>query len=340
MWVVNMSGFILTEQQEFELHNNCVDKTVMVDGFVFEKSFLKWPCMLIHKIPEARLNGIYTCSKRTLEEHIRFINENNVENIRVCADSIDFIERCQGLECIDVVVPAYKDKFDFSPLYRMENVRAVGCFIECQAVENVNLDCSKIRGLKQVCAGGKGATGFQVITNLEGLHLVNYEGEYISDYFCSPKMKYLDLYDCKIRNLKGIQIAKELKWIDFLELPLLDDILALEEVAESVEALRIEECPRIKDFSVLEKFINLRHLELRGTNKIQNLRFLNYMKHLKTFVFDMNIVDGDLLPCMQIPLVDCVKKRKHYNMKNSELPKEDKYMNWRWRFGEFPDRMV
>ena len=57
------------------------------------------------------------------------------------------------------------------------------------------------------------------------------------------------------------------------ELKRLEDISALEHIAESVEALCISGCPKVKDFSVLEKLVNLRHLELTGRNEISSLSF-------------------------------------------------------------------
>ena len=45
------------------------------------------------------------------------------------------------------------------------------------------------------------------------------------------------------------------------------------------------------------------------------------MKKLKTFILDMNVLDGDLTPCLDISYVTCGKDRRHYNLKDSDLPK-------------------
>lgn len=34
----------------------------------------------------------------------------------------------------------------------------------------------------------------------------------------------------------------------------------------------------------------------------------------------MNVEDGDLSKCLNVPYVNC-KNRKHYNLKNKDLPK-------------------
>lgn len=45
------------------------------------------------------------------------------------------------------------------------------------------------------------------------------------------------------------------------------------------------------------------------------------LKNLKLFCFSMNVLDGDLSPCLSIACVDSFKNRKHYNLKDCELPK-------------------
>ena len=72
---------------------------------------------------------------------------------------------------------------------------------------------------------------------------------------------------------------------------------------------------------ILEELENLEYLWLTGSNSLPDLRFLKKMKKLKTFILDMNVLDGDLTPCLDIPYVTCIRDRRHYNLKDSDLPK-------------------
>lgn len=101
----------------------------------------------------------------------------------------------------------------------------------------------------------------------------------------------------------------------------LQDISALKKVKRTLRALRIENCPKINDFSVLGELENLELLELSGKNELPSLGFLKKMKNLKTFTFNMNVKDGDLTPCLDLSYVYSEKNRKHYNLKDTELPK-------------------
>lgn len=116
-------------------------------------------------------------------------------------------------------------------------------------------------------------TGFQKVKDLELLRISDCDKEDLREYFCSEKMKYLMIFYSRLRNLDHIETAPNLKWVQLEELKRLEDISALEHIAESVEALCISGCPKVKDFSVLEKLVNLRHLELTGRNEISSLSF-------------------------------------------------------------------
>ena len=99
------------------------------------------------------------------------------------------------------------------------------------------------------------------------------------------------------------------------------DINALSKIAKSLKILVIENCPKIKEFSCLYDLTELEHLELFGINKLPNLSFLSKMTKLKTFSFSMEVEDGDLTPCLEVPYVCCEKGKTHYNLKDKDLPK-------------------
>jgi hypothetical protein len=61
-------------------------------------------------------------------------------------------------------------------------------------------------------------------------------------------------------------------------------------------------------------------LVLFGSNTLESLNFLENMPNLKSFRFTMNVLDGDLGLCKNVPYVYC-KNRKHYNLKDDDLPK-------------------
>lgn len=60
-----------------------------------------------------------------------------------------------------------------------------------------------------------------------------------------------------------------------------------------------------------------------GSNKISDIHFIREIKSLKRFWFSVNIADGDLTPCLELEGAACLINRKHYNLKEKDLPKND-----------------
>ena len=345
-----MKGFNLTLEQA-ELW----DDEIIIDGFVFV-----WAegttYMIIHNPPEGeQCGGIMPYSRRTIEDHVQFINDNNVEHLVICRQEVSFLRHCPRVTSVSLTVPALCDSFDFSPFYDMESLVAFDCClardipelsvgIEVPKLEDkvereqIRVDFTMVKGLKQIEMGPvfKGAYNFEKIPDLECLKLEGCKEKELRYYFVSERLKYLDLYDCPLKNLNGIERARELQWMVLDGMTKLEDLSALESVADSLEALEIDHCGKIKDFSVLSKLKNLKHLELIGKNKLENLRFLDQMKKLETFTFNMNVEDGDLAPCLRIPYVKSENNRKHYNLKDRELPKAEQYQEWGWQFQTYP----
>lgn len=101
----------------------------------------------------------------------------------------------------------------------------------------------------------------------------------------------------------------------------LSDISALRKVKKTLKALRIENSPKIADFTVLSELVKFELLELTGKDVLPNLNLLRTMKNLKTFTLNLNVLDGDLSLCKNLSYVYSEIDRRHYNLKDIHLPK-------------------
>lgn len=126
----------------------------------------------------------------------------------------------------------------------------------------------------------------------------------------------------KLLSLTGIEDMKlQCVYIDSSRK--LSDISSLEASCNTLEYLRIEYCPGIKDFSVLYKLKNLRSLSICGNRGVlENLDFIDKLPRLEFFVTDYNVIDGNIKPMSDIPYAAILQNRRHYNLKDNELKKE------------------
>lgn len=263
-------------------------------------------------------------SRKTLEEHIAYIQKNSIRKALVIAEDISFLRQCPSVESLWIIPPYSAEKFDYSPLYDMPNIKQ----LNCQTVYGPNdslsadIDYSRISGLTELhLSGKKGHHNVNAVRKLKKLSFAEGQpaSKILTDLDVSALVE-LDLCQAPVRTLAGLENAKCLKVIGISYCRRLEDISALSAIRDSLTVLDIESCGKINDFSVLNELHNLEHLRLCGSNSLPNLDFLRNMPKLETFTFTMNVQNGDLSMCMDIPYVSC-RNRKHYNLKDSDLSK-------------------
>lgn len=264
-------------------------------------------------------------SKRSLEEHIQYVNDNQIEKAIIIAEDIAFISQCPGLSYLQVI-PAdlASSGSDYSPLYQMREIKYLSCNTIYGERENLYsvIDYSKINGLIDLhISVSKGEVGYEKASTLKSLNVSHYNKKDLTDLFCSENLDSLRMVKCYNTSLDGLEKTSNMQCLYLHYNRLLNDISALRKVKKTLKALRIENCPKIEDFTVLGELDNLELLELSGSNVLPSLDFVKTMLNLKTFVFNMNVLDGDLSPCLNLSYVFSEKNRKHYNLKDKDLPK-------------------
>lgn len=137
---------------------------------------------------------------------------------------------------------------------------------------------------------------------------------------CGSNTKELVFIQCSITCLEGINRFRDMQSVHLFHNRSLTNISDLEFCAETLRAFSIEACSKISDFSVLYKMKNLEHLNLMGNNILPDLKFLDCMPKLKTFVFSMPVLDCDLTPCLKLPYASYTRGKRGYNLKDRELP--------------------
>ena len=263
-------------------------------------------------------------SKYSLNEHINFINNNCLERAKIVAKNIDFITMCPSLKYLQISPFSFNDSnFDYSKLYEMPEIKSLECF--CQYGKNeeytTTIDCSKIKGLEQIYVYGKGYLNLNKVSTLKSLYLSEYDSSNLIDTYSSLILDSLYINQCKIKSLNGIEKSKKLQCLYLDYNKHLSDIGSLYYVKDTLKALRIDSCGKIKDFSVLSELINLEYLALIGNNRIPNLSFIKSMKNLKTLIIEYYVEDGDLLCMKDLQYASVYPDRRHYCLKNDSLHK-------------------
>ncbi len=264
-------------------------------------------------------------SERSLEEHIRAINEYGIKKAIVIADDIDFLTSCPTLEALEIYPSSTaKNGFDCSPLYKMPRIRSLHVRTEYlhQQVDNCSttVDYKEINGLEVLRIEGKGHLNYQKLPDLKELHIGTSTVKSLEE-FNLPELTYLSMVQCGITTLSGIENCPKLQWLDLSYMRSLSDISSLSALAPTLRALFFENCPKITDFSMILKLKKLEYLKLKGKNELPSLDFLIGLDKLKYMALTMNVLDGNIKPLLNLQYVYAECKR-HYNVKSKDLPKD------------------
>ena len=263
----------------------------------------------------------------SIDGYQKYIVEHGIDKAEIVMPDLNILKFCPGLKYLRIC-PSYNASinFDFSPLYDMKEVKLLNCQNRYGSREQYlsEIDYSRVHGIAYLCIGVNRSTlNYNKIKTLKSLSVSGFKGRNydLTDLFCSEELDTLKMVQCGINSLNGIEISNKMQCLYLRYNRFLQDISALNRVRGTLKALRIENCPKIEDFSVLGELENLELLELSGSNVLPNLNFLRTMKNLKTFVFNVDVRDGDLAPCRNLSYVYSEKDRKHYNLRDRDLPK-------------------
>ena len=304
------------------------------DGFVFVwgREFAhQHPVEIVIRNPKAcrSWTPCYGYSEKSLEEHIRYINEHKITHATVFAEDLGFIAKCPTLTHINIhPADSAPENFNYSPLYQLPSIEYLSCVTgyggsETPLQTTIDYSMFELSEIKSLRLSGKGHVNFNKIKSLEILNLS--EDKTVKDFECLSELsglKSIDFVQCGINSFKGVSRISGLQSVGISYCRSINDISEISSAAHSLRALHIENCPKIDDFSFLYDLAKLEYLSLFGKNIIPNVSFLKKMKKLKVFTFSMEIASCDLTPCLDIPYVWVAKGKKYYNLKDKDMSHE------------------
>ncbi len=264
-------------------------------------------------------------SRKSLQEHVEYIRKHNIKKAIVVAEDIRFLTQCPSLEYLMVLPAITATEFDYSPIYEMPNIK----WLQCETIYGINedkvstIDYSRFHGVKRL--GVSGAKGHLNVHTAKGVESLLFDfgfpnAKTLTGFISGKSLENFSISQSPIQSLDGIEVASQLRRLELAYNRRLTDISALCQFGETLCYLEIDTCGKIRDFSVLKELHNLEFLVLKGSNTLPDLSFVKEMPKLKNLHLTMNVEDGNLNFCEQLPYVR-IKNRKHFSHKDSELSK-------------------
>lgn len=254
-------------------------------------------------------------------QYIDYVYNKNINYIWSQDIDMNMISFFPDIEFLTVP----QDAENIQALYNLKKLKGIEISARCLD----ELDLSQFNNLEYllVIEKPKKMNNLEGCKNLKHLYCSQWKILDIDDLKCLNSLESLTLQFCeRLQSLKGIEYfihLKELKIEYCLKLRRIND---LKEIKGSLKRLTLEDCNKIEDLNTIELLYELEWLHLfsfqtRVINKFPSLKFVNQMPHLKNFLTDYKIGDGDLTPLLKVENVDILNFYPYYNLKEDAFGK-------------------
>lgn len=276
-----------------------------------------------------------------LDYLINLINSQNIKSAYICnLCDFSFLNNTKSLEHLSFefkVLPKYYSRlkqskskyimeYDITPVYKLERLKSLSVIDleQPNITTKIKFDLGGFQHLEKFSGDNKFITNIGCAKKLRTLRLNSYSNSSLKELACLSNLDSLELNSSRVVSLEGIEDLNNLQCLYLYNNRSLENVEMLKHT-KKLKALRIENSSKIMNFDFIKKLENLELLELSGSNSINNLDFIKELPNLQTFIFNINVEDGNLSPCMSLNYVYSERNRKHYNIKDSKLPK-NKYL--------------
>ncbi len=281
--------------------------------------------VVVHPENAIILSPVFIRPQKSLDAHISFIQSNQIKKLRTIAEDISFLKQCPSIEYLQVFPSMTAECFDYSPIYELPNLKWLSCRMTYGPEEKqvASVDYSRLSKLKWLAVTGpEGHRNLALATTVSSLIL---EGGYpasktLRGAFPAAALECLSITQAPIVSLDGIEEARGLQRLELSYNRRLTDISALGKLGDSLAYLEIDRCGKIADFSMLAQLRSLEFLILKGGNTLPDLSFLKELPKLKYLHLTMNVENGDIEVCRDIPYVR-IQNRNHFSLKDKDMQK-------------------
>lgn len=158
--------------------------------------------------------------------------------------------------------------------------------------------------------------------SLKNLFVDHYDANDITSFTKLVNLRSLALMNAPIQNLHGLSKIKLLKSLRLGRLVCLASLEGIEGLS-NLEELEIQTCRRIHSINAIAALSQLQKLYINDCGDIESLTPVMNLTQLREVLFyeSTNIVDGNLIPLIQLPNLSRVsfKNRRHYSHRREDF---------------------
>lgn len=228
-----------------------------------------------------------------------------------------FLSQLSGLDALEITD---WNATDVTPIHEVSGLRRLKVFTYCKTA----IDFSRFPNLGD-CSMEWRATAQSIFvhTGVKKLFINKYPGKDLTA-FEGMNLDSLSLASPRIERLDGVASLNALTFLGLYVARRLSSLEGLEGIP-GLAGLQVNDCPKVRDISVLADLRDLEELHLCNDGEIESLMPLAGLKALRVFLFyeSTNIRDGDLSVLKGLPKLEHVvfMERPHYSHRPGDFPR-------------------
>jgi hypothetical protein len=263
-------------------------------------------------------------SSKSLEDDIRWILDNNIENIKLSEYEPYCIHSIDVLLAISPSVKRLSLHIKNADLSRIKDFAELVALSIGETPSKVDLTgLSKVKELYLMYS--RNIRGLETMTGLNALTLVNAQ----TAFFCKEihpvfsRLSILQILSGRIpETLNFLRSATKLRELELFNLKVPISLYVLT-TCTLIEILKLEKCRKIESLETTVRSLkSLKYLSLIDAGTIKNAAFIDDLPALKTLVIvgSSFFVEGDIDILKKLNWVS-IDDKKHYSLKNKHLNK-------------------
>jgi hypothetical protein len=228
------------------------------------------------------------------------------------AESLDILRDFKGLKIL--LIRGLPDM-------KMDGLQYLPDLVELSLDETTqSLDFSMLPTLRKLSADwNKNLLKNAHLSGLTALRISKYKSvkNDLSDFPNFPALRELELVQSTVTSLNGISRFAGLRRIELHHLTKLEKLGELN--LPELTAFVADVCKRLNDHNQLSACTTLEELKLHECGALKSVRFVDFLRKLKTFRFmKTDVLDGDLSPLLRLDDVYFTEKR-HFSHKVNDM---------------------
>lgn len=281
--------------------------------FIEKEGYIIYPDTDKQRVPSGDSLHIKSAD---IEGSLSFMKREGIKNIIINSgwgydsDNIDFVKNNVWIEGISIE----NEGMDISAINALTHLKHIAILTKHAA----EIDCSNFPELITCLISYRNKiSNLDQCVKLKYLMICEYSQSDLTYFAPLANIEFLTILEGKIVSLDGIENMSKLKELELWHLVKLRSAASLTRVNKSLKRLYLYGNKNFHDYAPIASLTELEYLNILRGGPAASVDFILPLEKLKIAGMNINVLDGNLRPCIERNVV--FKDYRHFSHKSKEV---------------------